>query len=133
MIQFFFQNLFKKEGRSETPVQTPNSFLTLAEDLRQVIHRLFTDVEVKKTLFDMAPYKSPGNDGFHAGFFQKTWAVVGESLCNFVLKFLQTGCLPEDSNDTLLVLVPEVKYPESITQLRPISLCNGAVRSLPRL
>ena len=48
--------------------------------------------------------------------------MVGESLCNFVLKFLQTSCLPKDSNDTLLVLVPKVKYP--ITQLRSISLCN---------
>ena len=72
----------------------------------------------------MAPYKSPDNDGLHVGFFQETCELVGESLCNFTLEFLHIGCLPEGSNDTLLVLIPKVKHPDSIFQLRPISLCN---------
>lgn len=33
--------------------------------------------EVKKALFDMGPWKSPGPDGYPAGFYQQNWNIVG--------------------------------------------------------
>ena len=36
--------------------------------------------EVKQTFFDMAPFKSPREDGFHATFYQNMWEVMG-NLC----------------------------------------------------
>jgi hypothetical protein len=40
--------------------------------------------EVKKAVFGMHPWKAPGPDGFPAGFYQKSWDVVGETVCRFV-------------------------------------------------
>ena len=70
-----------------------NGFLNLHEAHLQILQRPFTKEEVKRALFGMAPFKSPGNDGLHVGFFQKSWAIVGESLSmlsNFsILEFFQ--------------------------------------------
>ncbi|KAK5772897.1 hypothetical protein PVK06_049199 [Gossypium arboreum] len=35
------------------------------------LERPVTNEEIKKAMFDMAPLKAPGSDGFHALFFQK--------------------------------------------------------------
>ena len=75
-------------------------------------------------LFDLAPFKALGNDGLHAGFYQKAWNIVGDSLCEFVLNFLETSLLPKGANGTLLVLIPKVKHLDMISQFCPISLCN---------
>jgi len=32
--------------------------------------------EIKKALFDMKPWKTPGLDGFPVGFFQNAWSIV---------------------------------------------------------
>jgi hypothetical protein len=37
---------------------------------------------------------------------------------------LNTGIIPDGSNDTTIVLILKVKDPENVTQFRPISLCN---------
>jgi hypothetical protein len=41
-----------------------------------------------------------------------------------VLHFLNGGVLPRSWNETIVVLIPKVPNPESLKDLRPISLCN---------
>ena len=124
MVQNFYQTLFTTEGQDGHSLRYPNSFLILPRDLQQNLSKPFSKDEDKKALFDMAPYKVPCVDGFHAGFFQGAWPVVRDTLCAFVLHFLHTRCLPEGANDILLVLIPKVACVESNTEMRPISLCN---------
>ena len=124
MAQEYFQNLFKEEYTSNIVLPTHNGFLEILGEQQQLLQTPFYKEEVKTLLFDMAPFKAPRNDGLHAGFYQKAWNIVGDSLCEFVLNFLETGLLPEEANDTLMVLIPKVKHPYMISQFRPISLCN---------
>lgn len=77
-----------------------------------------------EALFEMKPSKSPGVDGFNAGFFQAHWSLVKDSVVNAVLSFLNGGEMPEEINKTLLVLIPKVANPQEMAQFRPISLCN---------
>jgi hypothetical protein len=72
----------------------------------------------------MSPNKAPGPDGFTAGFFQKHWTLVKDSVTNAVLGFLNGGDMSEVVNQTVLVLIPKVANPQELTQFRPISLCN---------
>ena len=103
---------------------THKDFLEILGEHQQLLQRPFFNKEVKTTLFDMAPFKALRNDGLHPGFYQKAWNIVGDSLCEFVLNFLEIGLLSEGANDTLLVLITKVKHPGMISQFCPISLCN---------
>ena len=132
MIKRYCHGLFSREPPNIHMNSISNGFLNLHEAHLQILQRPFTKEEVKRALFGMAPFKSPGNDGLHAGFFQKSWAIVGESLYEYALQFFNSGVLPEGSNDTLLVLIPKVSNPESLTQVRPISLCNVGYKTITK-
>ena len=36
--------------------------------------------EIKRAMFEMAPFKAPGVDGLHAGFYQNLWDIVDDSV-----------------------------------------------------
>jgi hypothetical protein len=84
----------------------------------------FTAEEVERALFQMAPNKAPGVDGFNAGVFQAHWQLIKPSVLSAVLGFLNGGELPAEVNKTLLVLIPKINNPQELSQFRPISLCN---------
>jgi hypothetical protein len=37
---------------------------------------------------------------------------------------LNGGAIPEDWNNTLVVLIPKTKKPKNLKELRPVSMCN---------
>ncbi|XP_060969468.1 uncharacterized protein LOC133036755 [Cannabis sativa] len=83
-----------------------------------------TDEEVRRALFQMHPDKSPGSDGMTPGFYQKCWSTVSNDLITLVKNFFVVGSFPRELNHTNIVLIPKKKNPESMSDLRPISLCN---------
>ena len=50
--------------------------------------------------------------------------VVKEDVVEGVQDFFENGILPEGLNDTVIVLIPKGKDPQSLKNYRPISLCN---------
>ena len=84
----------------------------------------YTHEEVEKALFMMHSDKSPGLDGFTAGFYQRHWELIGQDISRAVLAFLNGGEMASVVNSTVLVLIPKVRNPQNLTQFRPISLCN---------
>ena len=79
--------------------------------------------EVKTALFQMAPSKAPGVDGFTAGSYQCHWDLLKNDVTQALLDFLNGGELPAGMNDTSITLIPKVRHPQSIMQYRPIALC----------
>ncbi|XP_060964189.1 uncharacterized protein LOC133033466 [Cannabis sativa] len=80
--------------------------------------------EVRKALFQMHPDKSPGPDGFNPGFYQKHWDIVGKDVTSMVQHFFSVGEFPDHLIHTNIVLIPKKTHPESMSDLRPIALCN---------
>jgi len=68
--------------------------------------------------------KAPGPDGMPAVFYKQFWDVIGEKVTKEVLDVLNGGLIPEGWNETTIVLIPKVKNPDKLKDLRPISLCN---------
>jgi hypothetical protein len=84
----------------------------------------FTTDEISKDLFQMHPLKSPGTDGYSAGFYQKAWTTVGNEVIKAALDFLYGGLFDAGLNSTHIVLIPKISNPSKVTDYMPISLCN---------
>jgi hypothetical protein len=96
----------------------------VTETMNDALVKPFVEEEVRTALFQMAPLKAPGPDGFNAGFFQKHWDIVGPEVCKAILYSLNNGVLDNDLNSTYIALIPKIKNPTCVTEFRPISLCN---------
>ncbi|KAL5847531.1 hypothetical protein ACOSQ3_011055 [Xanthoceras sorbifolium] len=88
------------------------------------LDRVFSAEEVRMALFQIAPSKTPGPDGFTAGFYQRFWSVVGSKVSTACLKVLNEGHSVADVNSTLIVLIPKIDRAVKMEDFRPISLYN---------
>lgn len=91
------------------------------------------EMEVKTAMFAMHYDKSPGIDGLNPEFFQSYWDVVGNDVTVFCQRFFETGELPEGVNRTLVCLIPKVKQPKQMSEVRPVSLCNVLIRIISKI
>ena len=89
--------------------------------------------EIKEALWSMKPYKAPGPDGLHAGFFQRFWLTVRDSVRKEVEKAFVERKVPEYLNKTHIVLIPKIQGPETIGNYRPISLCNLVYKIITKI
>ncbi|XP_073151932.1 uncharacterized protein [Henckelia pumila] len=125
--------MIEKDSQCDLSTMQRGLFPRLSKLKTQYMNSPFSMEEIKKSLFDMAPLKAPGPDGFHAAFYQHSWALVNKSLCALVFKYLDTGIIPEGVNDTLLTLIPKVTSPEFIYQFGPISLFNVSYKIITKV
>ena len=86
--------------------------------------RELTDQEISDALFQIGPLKAPGPDGLPARFFQRNWGLLKDDITSAVKRFFIDGSMPVEVNDTTIVLIPKISHPESLSDFRPISLCN---------
>lgn len=63
----------------------------------------------------MSPWKAPGPDGYPAGFFQKTWHVIEESICKNIKQLWGNLDHIEEENSTYIVLIPKVNNPQYVS------------------
>lgn len=80
--------------------------------------------EVHSALKQTHPSKAPGPDGFSPYFYQHFWPVVGNDVVDAIHCLLASDAAMQKINCTHVTLIPKVKSPKNMTQLRPISLWN---------
>jgi hypothetical protein len=120
----FFQNLFTSVGSSSVEECLSSVLARVSPDSNEMLCAVFTPEEVNHALAQMHPLKSPGPDGFGSCFFQKHWQVVGEEVRRSVLDFLNFEIFDPGINSTFITLVPKKSSASSVSDFRPISLCN---------
>lgn len=89
--------------------------------------------EVEVAIQQMAPFKSPGLDGFPAGFYQDNWRQLKEEVCAVVSQFFNFGTLDDTVNFTHIALVPKLKNPSKMSDFRLISLYNVLYKILSKV
>ena len=92
-----------------------------------------SDLEITNALFAMKPFKAPGPDGIHVGFYQRFWGNVGASMKHEIKQIFQDRKVPHYLNQTLIALIPKQDGPTSIGHFRPISLCNSVYKILSKI
>ncbi|KAL0400960.1 UNVERIFIED_CONTAM: hypothetical protein Slati_4125900 [Sesamum latifolium] len=86
-----------------------------------------------KLHFYIAEDKSPGLDGYSAGFFKVAWYIIGDQVTQVVLDFFLTGKLLKQVNATLLSLIPKVQVSTTMADFRPISCCNVLYKAITKI
>ena len=105
----------------------------LSDEEKELLKKLVTKEEIKRGLWALKPFKAPGADGLHAGFFQFFWVDVKNLVCNEIVDIFQTRAIPEYLNETLICLIPKCQSLESLCNYRPISLCNSIYKVVSKI
>ncbi|KAL9682343.1 hypothetical protein QQ045_014139 [Rhodiola kirilowii] len=105
----------------------------VTDEMNEMLSAPFTEVEVKRALFQMHPTKVPGSDDLSALFYQSNWEIVGGDVIKEALKCLNEGILNSAINETLIVLIPKVHKVERVEELRPKSLCNVIMKIITKV
>ncbi|XP_071676641.1 uncharacterized protein [Lolium perenne] len=120
IILDYFSNLFTSEVHHVDPEFFDKIQPKVTPLMNDGLLAPFTAEEVKKAAFAIGDLKAPGPDGLHAIFYKRFWSICGESITSEILQALNTGVIPAGWNDTMIVLIPKVDNPESVTQYRPV-------------
>lgn len=91
------------------------------------------DMEIHCAVKELGGAKSPGPDGLTASSYQKFWPTVSKSVCSMVKSFFHSGYLLKQLNHTFIALIPKTANPASVSQFRPISLCNVSYKIISKL
>ncbi|KAM1025338.1 hypothetical protein ACFX2C_038517 [Malus domestica] len=89
--------------------------------------------EIKDAALKMGGLKASGPDGFQGIFYQSFWVNIKEDVNNLVRFLMQGTYSPCKLNATHIVLIPKVQNPKSVSQFRPISLCNYSYEVLSKV
>ena len=121
-----FSKLFTTELEFSTSTLDVSCFSHsfLSEEEKTKLCTEVTDEEIKTSLWAFKPFKAPGADGFHAGFYQHFWLDVRNTVYIEVKKAFQSGVIPKYLNKTLIALIPKCPNLEMHGSYRPISLCT---------
>ena len=106
---------------------------SLTEEEKNSLDQPVIDAEIVTALWSLKAFKSPGPDGLHAGFFQRFWSTVGDSVKEEIRKAFVCRKIPDYLNSTSIVLIPKIQSPESINSYRPISLCNTVYKIVTKI
>ena len=91
-----------------------------------------SEAEIKEAVFAIHPEKAPGPDGMTSLFYQRFWNVIGKDIVSTVQDFFATGELDERMNQTNICLIPKTERSKSMTEFRPISLCNVSYKVISK-
>jgi hypothetical protein len=120
----YFSGLFTASPQGDLAKCLQHVASRIDGDMNASLLKPFLEEEVQCALFQMAPTKTPGPDGYPAGFFQKNWGTLGGDIYRTILGILNSGSMPNSLNTTHIALIPKIKNPSSVKDFRPISLCN---------
>lgn len=132
IIEAYFEQLFQSTSTNGSLSQHEKVQCVIKEENEGLISAI-TPEKLKATVFSMHPDKESGMDGLNPMFFQTFWNIVGNDIVMLCQCFMQTCELPSGINRTIVCLLPKIKIPQLMTNLRPISLCNVVVRILSKV
>ncbi|CAA7042276.1 unnamed protein product [Microthlaspi erraticum] len=117
---------------SKDQIQDIHSF-RCGESMAQLLSAIPTDDEITKVFSSLPRNKAPGPDGFTMEFFASSWDLVGSDLVAAVKEFFTSSVMLRHVNATVISLIPKVPGAETLSNFRPISLCNTVYKVISRI
>lgn len=129
----YFQHLFAYEGVTGIEDCIPAVCSRVKPELNAMLSATFSLEKINSALAQMQPPKSPGPDGFGVSFYKHHWEAVGEKVSGAVLNFLEGGAFNPSINETFIALIPRKVNTASMSDYRPISLCNVVYKIIAKV
>lgn len=132
-VSNYFEKLFYRwqtevDGSSEMPVGRK---IEASQTSRFIRHASMD--KVRKAVFGMKRFGSPGPDGIQAAFYQSYWDIVGCSVTNFVNEALATGKVPVVFLEAFISLIPKKESSKFASDFRPITLLDVVFKILSKV
>ena len=105
----------------------------LFKEEKESIGGIALEEEIKSALWSLKAFKAPGPDGLHTGFFQRFWLIMGKSVIDVIKKIFTEKTVPDYLNRTLIALIPKIQSPKTLSNYRPISLCNTVYKIMTKI
>ncbi|CAN6713710.1 unnamed protein product [Malus baccata var. baccata] len=105
----------------------------VSEEMNVALTATVSVEEIKTAAMKMGGLKAPGPDGFQRIFYQSQWDIIASDVNNMIVDLMNGSLQPLRLNATHLALIPKVLNPESVSQFRPISLCNYSYKILSKV
>lgn len=129
----FYKDLFHEDVVFGSWNNTTYTLGELIDENKLLLDSDVNEEEVKDAMLHMGSWKSPGPDGFSLGFYQNSWHVVWELVCDFVARIWNSSMDIAAINKTNICLILKIEKPEFVTQFRPISLCNKVYKVVSKV
>lgn len=90
LFQEYFSALYQSSGVDNGIIDRATMGIStrISTDMDSRLDSVFTPDDIKNALFAMNPWKAPGPNGNHAGFFQECWPLLGSSISKLCLNIL---------------------------------------------
>lgn len=126
MVLDYFSNMFSASNLDLNHMRSVVELIQprISVEMNSTLCIVYSEMEIKTALFQMYPTKSPGPDGMPPLFFQHYWDSIGSDIVAAVQHFFMSGQMLSSMNFTHVCLIPKVKNPVRMSDLRPIALCN---------
>lgn len=129
----YFSDLFM----SSNPVDLESLFEgfhgKVTAEMNKMLTKEVTAEEIRKAPFSIKGRSDPGEDGITGVFYQQYWHIVGNHIVEEIQRFFRTSSLHNGWNHTQLCLLPKVSKPDTMKDLRPISLCSVQYKIISKL
>lgn len=129
----YFHDLFT--STNPNTIEDTIRYITesVSEDMNQSLLKIPIDEEIREATFAINPEKAPGSDGMISLFYQRFLSNIGSDVCAMVRNFFEARDFDQRSNQTNICLIPKTDIPVSMTEFRPISLCNVGYKIISKI
>ncbi|CAN6568827.1 unnamed protein product [Malus baccata var. baccata] len=133
LIDDHFMELFKSSGHRDWGGILDYVLPKVTNEMNATLTGMVSVDEVKYAALQMGGIKAPGPDGFPGIFYQAHWDILAADVNEIIGNLMHGLENPMRINATHLVLIPKVQNSESVSQFRPISLCNYSYKILSKI
>ena len=93
------ERLHEVEFKSLTPIENES------------LVAMFTEEEIRDTMWQCEGSKSPRPDDFNFNFIRKSWEFIKDEIIATLALFHMTGSIPKGCNASFIALIPKVRDP----------------------
>uniref|UniRef100_M4EYE7 Reverse transcriptase domain-containing protein n=1 Tax=Brassica campestris TaxID=3711 RepID=M4EYE7_BRACM len=129
----FYQLLFTTGNTDPEAIVAEALSPKVTLEMNQSLIEIPDKLEVQQAVFSIHPDKAPGPDGFSADFYRTFWDVIGDDVYRDIRGFFETSVLSPRQNETHIRLIPKGTGAKSVSDFRPIALCNTHYKIIAKI